>query len=842
MNAQNLFLSAPLDGTLLSIESSADPVFAQRLVGDGVVIEPSSEVLFAPCDGTISQLHDAGHAVVIKVTDDVELLMHIGIDTVTLKGIGFEPQVKIGQTVSQGQPLIEFSKSYIEEQGLSAQTVVLITSGQTMPELTYPRQIVANKDELFTLPLTQAKPSTDTVASTTDTSVSGEVIIKNPQGLHARPAAQLTAVAKHFNSVVTLTIPGTALSSLATSVTGIMGLQTKLNTTLLVTATGADAPAALTEIIAAIEAGLGEDVGQTEQADDDEFPEEPPLLSLDDATGNSLKGVKAAPGIAVGTIEYRHKELPSFPEQGININDETAQLNYAVSQAKQSLQQLVEKLAQNKLATQAEVFSAHLELLEDPAIINTAHANIQKGLSAAAAWHRAYSAEVKTLAAVESPLLRARASDIEDVGYRVMCNLLGIDDQTQSVVKNTVLVMKDITPSEVVSLDRKNVVGIITTGGGSTSHAAILAGSLNIPYLVNVSESITKQAAGTRVILNANKGNVVLNPSDDDVIAFNNLQQAQLDLLAQAKLAANKPAITTDGTVIEVAANVGSVEDAIAAAQAGADGIGLVRSEFLYLDRVSEPSLAEQTEVYHGILSGIGAHRSCIIRTLDVGGDKPLAYLPMAVEENPFLGERGIRVGLNRPHILRKQVRAIMNAASAGKPRIMFPMIASLEEFRAAKQLVLEEQKLAGVAAIEIGIMIEVPSAALLADQFAKEVDFFSIGTNDLTQYTLAMDRGHPKLAAQVDALHPAVLRLIAQTAKASIDQGKWTGICGSIASDVSAVPILIGLGVTELSTSTPMLALVKEKVRTLNLKECQQLAQAALAKATASEVRELLG
>lgn len=841
MNAQNLFLSAPLDGTLLSIESSADPVFAQRLVGDGVVIEPSGEVLLAPCDGTISQLHDAGHAVAIKVTDDVELLMHIGIDTVTLKGIGFEPQVKIGQTVSQGQPLIEFSKSYIEDQGLSAQTVVLITSGQTVPALTYPRRMLANKDELFTLVLGESKRPTEPVVATSDNSVSAEVIIKNPQGLHARPAAQLTAVAKRFNSVITLAITESGLNSLATSVTGIMGLQTKLNTTLVITATGADAQAALSEVVAAIESGLGEEISLSSEVDDDNFPVEPPLLTLAGATENRLYGVKAAPGIAVGTLEYRHKELPNYPEDGISIDDETAQLDYAISQAKQALNQLIDNLTQSKLATQADVFSAHVELLDDPAIINAARDAIGKGASAAAAWHKAYVAEAKALAAVENPLLKARATDIEDVGYRVMCNLLGLEDQTQAMAKNTVLVMNDITPSEVVSLDRENIVGLITVEGGSTSHAAILAGSLNLPYLVNVSDTITKQAMSTRVILNANKGTVQLNPSDAEVLEFNNLQQLHRDQLAAAKLQANEPAVTKDGTVIEVAANVGSVADAVNAAAAGADGIGLVRSEFLYLDRVSEPSLAEQTEVYQGILSGIGAHRSCIIRTLDVGGDKPLAYLPMASEENPFLGERGIRVGLNRPHILRKQIRAIMNAASAGKPRIMFPMIASLEEFRAAKQLVIEEQKLAGVAAIEIGIMIEVPSAALLADQFAKEVDFFSIGTNDLTQYTLAMDRGHPKLAAQVDALHPAVLRLIAQTAKASVEQDKWTGICGSIASDVSAVPILIGMGVTELSTSIPMLALVKEKIRSLTLTDCQRLAQTALAKGTAAEVRALL-
>ena len=302
----------------------------------------------------------------------------------------------------------------------------------------------------------------------------------------------------------------------------------------------------------------------------------------------------------------------------------------------------------------------------------------------------------------------------------------------------------------------------------------------------------------------------------------------------------HEPAITKDGHRVEIAANIGSQEDAEKAVELGAEAVGLLRSEFLYMERVNEPSEAEQQAVYEGILGAMGKERPVIIRTLDVGGDKPLAYLPLPAEENPFLGERGVRIGINRPSILRKQVRAILKAAHAGSARIMFPMISSLDEFRAVKKLVQEEQEKLGVTDVEIGIMIEVPSAALLADQFAKEVDFFSIGTNDLTQYALAVDRGHPRLAARVDGLHPAVLRLIDMTVKAADREGKWTGICGSLASDPAAVSVLTGLGVQELSVSVPALPIVKAKVRDLSFAECQEMAKTALTLDSAEAVRKL--
>jgi phosphocarrier protein FPr len=303
---------------------------------------------------------------------------------------------------------------------------------------------------------------------------------------------------------------------------------------------------------------------------------------------------------------------------------------------------------------------------------------------------------------------------------------------------------------------------------------------------------------------------------------------------------AMKPAITTDGHRMEIVANIGGKSEAETSVELGGEGVGLLRTEFVFMERASAPTEDEQTEIYSSIARVLGKDRPLIIRTLDVGGDKPLPYLPIPHEENPFLGERGIRFGFDRPELLRTQFRAILRSAEAGMLRIMFPMIARLEEIRMAKAMLEEEREKLNLPPVSIGIMVEVPSAAVMAEQFAKEVDFFSIGTNDLTQYTLAMDRGHPKLAPYVDGLNPAVLRLIDLTVKGATKQGKWVGVCGGIASDSQAIPLLIGLGVKELSVSVPSIPTIKAQIRELSLVECQELAQKALNAETGADVRAL--
>jgi phosphocarrier protein FPr len=346
---------------------------------------------------------------------------------------------------------------------------------------------------------------------------------------------------------------------------------------------------------------------------------------------------------------------------------------------------------------------------------------------------------------------------------------------------------------------------------------------------------------GTVVILDANDGTLRLHASSDQVAVIRRAQERS-ELRRQENAAcALDPAITLDGRRIEVLANIGGLEDATRVAALGGEGVGLLRSEFLFLERRDAPTEQEQFETYKAIADALGPGRPLIIRTLDVGGDKPLAYLPIPKEDNPFLGERGVRVGLDRPEILRTQLRAILRAAAFGKVSVMFPMIATLNELRDVNAMLGEEAASLGVPPVAAGIMVEVPATAIMAAQFAREATFFSIGTNDLTQYTLAMDRGHPKLAPQVDGLSPAVLRLIAHTVRGAQPLGRRVGVCGAIASDPGAVPILLGIGVDELSVSLPAIPAVKAQIRGLRLEECQRLAERALAAESAQEVRALV-
>jgi phosphocarrier protein FPr len=384
-------------------------------------------------------------------------------------------------------------------------------------------------------------------------------------------------------------------------------------------------------------------------------------------------------------------------------------------------------------------------------------------------------------------------------------------------------------------------MGFCTTRGGATSHVAIIARSMGLPALAGMEPAALDVANGTLVILDGKKGTLRLNVSDEEVARIRKAQeraeQRRKDDLAHAL----EPATTLDGTRIEVVANIGGVAEATKIAGLGGEGVGLLRSEFLFMERADAPTEDEQFEKYKAVAQALGRERPLIIRTLDVGGDKPLSYLPIPKEDNPFLGERGVRVGLDRPELLRPQLRAILRAGAFGKVRIMFPMIARLSELYDVKAMLAEEAASLGVPTVPTGIMVEVPAAAVMAAQFAREADFFSVGTNDLTQYTLAMDRGHPKLAPLVDGLNPAVLRLIAHTVKGAEPLGRPVGVCGGIASDPAAVPILIGIGVTELSVSLPSIPTVKAQIRALRMDDCRALAERALAAESAEEVRALV-
>jgi phosphocarrier protein FPr len=506
------------------------------------------------------------------------------------------------------------------------------------------------------------------------------------------------------------------------------------------------------------------------------------------------------------------------------------------------LQTLQARLHGESTPGKAAIFAAHQEMLADPDLQQMTLNAINDGASAAFAWHTAITKQAARLGSLPNELLAMRANDLRDVGRRVLSFLPGKQSaESLNLPANTILIAEDLAPSDIANLDLDRVAGFATLLGGATSHAAILARSFDLPAIAGVEARTLDLPNGTPIILDATTGRLRLKPKPEEIAYIVGMLRKRKQKRKADLEFAHNPAITEDGQRVEIVANIDSEGGAELAAKRGAEGIGLLRTEFLFLQRRAAPGEDEQAQTYAAIAGVMGRKKPLIIRMLDVGGDKQLPYLPIPPENNPFLGQRGIRFALGQPSLLRTQVRAILRAASAGgNINILFPMIATLDEWRLARAVVEEEVDNLGLKPVPLGIMVEIPAVAMMAEQFAREVDFFSIGTNDLTQYTLAMDRDHPGLAARVDGLNPAVLRLIAQTTEGAQQHGRWVGVCGGMAGDPQAVPILIGLGIKELSVAIPTIPTIKALVRSLSYQEAQKKARQALTLESAAAVRAL--
>jgi multiphosphoryl transfer protein len=834
-------LRAPLSGVVWPLERIPDPVFAQKMVGDGASIDPIDAVLVAPCDGDVLALHPAGHAVTLRTAEGAEILMHIGIDTVALKGEGFHPMVKAGETVRVGAPLISFDLDYLATHAKSLLTQVVITNGNGLTNwVRATGQVVAGKDLLFSVNFVSAEKAGATEAAETITS--DAIVIPNPTGLHARPAAVLASLAKGFRSSIKLQLGDQQVN--ARSITAIMELDVRSGATVHLLASGSDARAAIDKIAPVIAEGLG-DEGCTPApapATTTIAPESalPPRRKSTDP--NLLLGVPCSPGLAVGQVFQVRRGMIEVTEEGAGVGTERGKLSAAIETAKGQLEALRAQLQAKADPAKAAIIAAHEELIEDPDLLEIVDSAIAKGKSAEFGWKKAVTTHADRLAALANPLLAQRANDLRDVGLRVLAILTGEEAKAPDYPANTILIAEDLTPSDTAALDRARVMGFATTRGGATSHGAILARSLGIPALAGVEPAALEVPNGTSVVLDGSKGTLRLNPPPEEITRIRSAHKRAEKQRKEDLAHAHEPAVTLDGKRIEVVANIGGLKEATQVSALGGEGVGLLRSEFLFMERSTPPSEDEQFEAYKAIAQAIGKDHPLVIRTLDVGGDKPLAYLPIPKEDNPFLGERGVRIALDRPEIMRIQLRAILRASAFGRVSVMFPMISSLEEIRDAKAILAEESQRLGIAPIPAGIMVEVPVTAVMAAQFANEADFFSIGTNDLTQYTLAMDRGHPKLAPRIDGLSPGVLHLINHTVRGGHAANRPVAVCGGIASDAHGVPILIGLDVDELSISLPAIPAIKGQIRKLRLDECRELAQKALAAESAAEVRALIG
>ncbi|WP_438022530.1 phosphoenolpyruvate--protein phosphotransferase [Sorangium sp. So ce233] len=847
-----LTILAPLSGPIVPIESVPDPVFADKVVGDGISIDPTTRTLLAPCDATVTQLHAARHAITLSAAGGVEIMIHVGIDTVGLKGEGFTALVKQGDRVSAGQALLEFDADHILRNAPSLLTQIILLSGETSAIVERASGVAtAGASRLMSVgPRRKAADDAQRASSAGEAGASrpppratvgvtsAVVAVPNPHGLHARPAAVLASEARSFAAAISVELAGRNAN--AKSVVALLNLGAGPGAELRIVASGSEAARAVARLVELVRSGLGEDLSAAPAAPERAAPASPaPAPRETRATDDARRfhGVSAAPGLAIGPVCKIDPLAVEVEEHATDTEAELARLQKALLHTRLELKQLV--AGSGKRAEQAEIFSAHLTMLDDPDVITRAEVAIVEGKSAAFAWREAVMSSYRELARQSNPLLAARANDLRDVGGRALRHLAG-GDEAQAAPAGSVVVAETLTPSEVVRLADQGVAGLVSVLGGTTSHAAILARSLGVPYLVGAPGALLDLEAGATAVLDADEAALLLHPTDAELDAYRDRLGARRALRARQEAAAAERAVTRDGVHVAVLANIASADDARTAVRLGAEGVGLLRTELMFFDRATAPTEADQTAAYQAIADALG-ERPLTIRTLDVGGDKPLSYMPLPAEDNPLLGIRGLRIGALHPTILRSQLRAILAARASGAHRVLLPMVSSLDELLEAKQVLEEERRRAGSPPVELGVMVEVPSVAIQADRFAAEVDFFSIGTNDLTQYTLAMDRTHPRLAGRQDALHPAVLRLIDATVQAARRRERHVGICGAVASDPEAVAVLIGLGVTELSVSVQAMPEVKSKIRELDAARCREIAKAALDLGTAAEVRALL-
>lgn len=569
-------------------------------------------------------------------------------------------------------------------------------------------------------------------------------------------------------------------------------------------------------------------------------------MESSDGGPRELKGIPAAPGLARGVaFRWEHKPIVLPSSRPTDPETEIARLEEARHTAKAQLDVLAKQVRQRATSTEAALLEAQAMFIDDPALLDRVEAAIRSGQSAEKAWHEAIEHFALQLESLQDETLRARAADIRDVGRRVLEVLLGASPMPL-LQERCVVIARDLAPSQTATLDTSKVVAFCTAEGGPTSHTAILARALGIPAVVGLGEDLLQVPDGSPLLVDGMAGRVIVKPDEELIMVFQDRVEENQSKHLEAMIRAHESAVTRDGHRVEVVANVGNLDEAREALDYGAEGIGLLRTEFLFLNRRNAPTEEEQYLAYREIFE-IMQNRPVVIRTLDIGGDKEVPYYSFGMEANPFLGYRAIRVSLDHPEDFKTQLRALLRAGVGHNLRIMFPMVATLEEIRQARALLeaacqeVKERGLEAASGFQTGIMVEVPSAALMADRFAPEVDFFSIGTNDLTQYTLAAERGNKRVAYLNDACHPAVLRLIRMVTEAARRYGRWVGVCGEMAGDADAIPILLGLGLDELSMAVPLIPHVKAIIRKWSLKKAQELADLALDLASADEVRALV-
>lgn len=821
-----LSVLSPLDGAAVPLEQTPDPVFAGLMLGDGLAIDPASNALHAPCDATIVNINKAGHAFVLA-SQGIEILLHVGIETVALKGEGFRVLAKTGDKVKAGQKILEFDLDVLRKKAASPLVMIIVTSPQDAPAAGKASGSVQTGRPLFSVPLPEQENKTSVPAGSYVQSAPLSVV--NLHGLHARPAAVLAKLAADYPHLIQVEHNGKTAD--AKSIVALMGLALACGqqVTLRVFGPQTQAESMLAQLENAFKNGFGEKPGGGFAAQDT-----PPKHQTDFSTPVPLRGLCACGGLARGKSFFMQASTLSFEENAKNPQEENALLEKALNTLAEKLEA---QIAKEKNKESREILNAHLLLVKDPLLTDSARKTIHQGKTAAFAFNTAIRRSVDILKKTNNRFLMERIADLKDIRREVLSLLTGAVRQQPDIPQNSIVVAEDLLPSDVSALP-EHTAGVVLAAGSPTAHAGILLRNRAIPTLVRAGDRVLQIPPQTEILLDADAAKAVIAPDETQLKDF----EARLQQLRQAAQTADEtaflPALTQDGLHIWVEGNVSGPAETARAARSGADGMGLVRTEFLFQGRAFMPTEEEQLSVYQAVLDA-AAGRPVTFRTLDAGGDKPLPFVDIAPEENPIVGVRGVRAFAKNQAFFRTQLRALLSVRPLKNVRIMLPMISFADEVDFFKDLIAQEAAALGITeTVQTGIMVEVPSAALTAGQLAKRADFFSLGTNDLTQYALAIDRGHKELSARADHLHPAVLKLISFTCQGAQQYKKPVAVCGAMAGDMAAVPLLIGLGVTELAVGARSVARTKNLIRRLNAADCRSAANHALTLATAQEVR----
>ena len=816
-----LTLLSPVPGAAVPLEQVPDPVFSEHMLGDGLAVDPAGDTVFAPLDGEIINLASAKHALVIR-QGQTEILIHVGLETVGLQGEGFTPLVRTGEHVRQGQPLLRFDPNLLAQKGLCPFIIILLTAPANAPVRHKAEGVLKTDTVLFEISLPDAAEKAQGQGAFVE---SAPFTVLNPNGLHARPAGVLAKMAMQYPYAVQLTKNGVSVN--AKSVVSIMALALAYRDTVTVRAEGPQkqAEAFLAQVEEAFKAGFGEkDVVSA--------------AKILPATAQPQKSdaLTACPGLACGPVFLYKPADITVAETAANPKAEKKRLDDTLQAV---ILETELKIANAKNAELQAILNAHLRILQDPLLLQTAQESVAKGKSAAYALGLALQAGIGLLQKTRNSFLMERAADLKDLRRTLLLRLGATAAPAPQPPQGCIWIAEDLLPSEAAALEGR-AAGVLLAYGSPTSHACILLRNMSLPCVVRAGKEVLDIAEGETVCLDATRARFTVTPTDAELEAFLSEQEKTLREQKQHLAQAQTHARTQDGVEILVQGNVSTAKEAAQAVANGADGLGLVRTEFLFHNRTQAPSEDEQQAAYQAIVDAADG-RPVTLRTLDAGGDKPLPFLHIPAEANPIVGVRGIRAFKNNEAFFRAQLRAMLRGRHTGNLRIMLPMVALAEEVEFFQNILRQEQQALGLPnATPLGIMVEVPSAALISGQMAQRADFFSIGTNDLTQYALAIDRGHPELSACSDHLHPAVLKLIELTCLGAAQHHKPVAVCGAMAGDVAAVPFLIGLGVRELAVGAGAVAEIKALIRTLDTQRCAQLAQQALALATAPQVREL--